>query len=46
MRFDIKIAEFMLKFISRVCTKHRGLSVTKYSRLNGTITYKLEWHDC
>ena len=44
---DIKIAEWMLKFISKVCNKHRGLCVTKYYKgVSDTIEYKLESCDC
>ena len=46
MRIDLKLAELMLKYISKVCNKHKGLNVTKYSKISGKVTYKLEWHDC
>lgn len=42
----IKLANLMLKFISKLCTRNRGLALQKYSKLSGEIIYKLEWHDC
>lgn len=42
----IKLAKFMLKFISKLCTKNKGLTVQKYFKLSGEVIYKLEWHDC
>lgn len=44
--FYIKIAGLMLKFISKICTRYKGLNVVKYSKLNGTVNYYLEFHDC
>ena len=41
-----RMANLMLKFISKLCTEHRGLVIKKYSRLSGKIIYKLEWCDC
>ena len=44
---DIKIAEWMLKFITRVCNKHGCLRINKYYKgTSDTIIYKLEWFDC
>lgn len=43
---DIKLAEIMLKFVTRVCNKHKGLCVEKYSKLSGEVKYELEWCDC
>lgn len=43
---DIKLAEWMLKFISKVCNKYKGLNIEKYSKLSGEKIYKLEWLDC
>ena len=43
---DIKLAEIMLKFITRVCNKHKGLCIEKYSKLSGEAIYKLEACDC
>ena len=47
INMDIKIAELMLKFITKVCNKHRGLCVTRYSKgVSDNIVYKFEWCDC
>lgn len=43
---DIKLAELMLKLVTRVCNKHKGLNIGKYSKLSGEKVYELEWHDC
>ena len=43
---DVKIAKMMLKYIEKVCNKHIGLNITKYTKLSGEKTYKLEWYDC
>ena len=32
---DIKIAEWMLKFVAKVCNKHKGLCISKASKLSG-----------
>jgi hypothetical protein len=45
MRIDLKLAETMLKFITKVCNKHKGLNITKYSKLSGEVTYELEFYD-
>lgn len=42
----IKIAKLFLKYIEKVCNEHKGLNITKYSRLNGVKVYELEWYDC
>lgn len=42
---DVKLAEWMLKFVARVCNKHSGLRVTKAKMLSGEMVYKLEWCD-
>lgn len=41
-----KLANLMLKFISKLCTRNSGLVIRKYSKLSGEIIYKLEWCDC
>ena len=46
INMDIKIAKWMLKFIAKVCNKHKGLNIAKYSKLSGEKIYKLEWYDC
>ena len=38
-----RIANLMLKFISKLCTRNTGLVLQKYSKLSGEIIYKLEW---
>lgn len=44
---DIKIANWMLKFIAKVCNKHRGLCVRKYYKgTSNVVVYKLEFCDC
>ena len=43
---DIKLAEIMLKFITRVCNKHKGLCIEMYSKLSGEVIYTLEVYDC
>ena len=43
---DVKIANMMLKFITKVCNKHNGLTIERYSKLSGEVIYKLEWCDC
>ena len=43
---DIKIANWMLKFINKVCNKNNGLNIQKYSKISGETVYKLEWCDC
>lgn len=44
---DVRIANWMLKFVTKVCNKHRGLRVSKYSKgVSDAIVYKLEWCDC
>ena len=45
---DIKLARWMLKFIEKVCNKHKGLNIIKYSKLSGVHgekVYRLEWCD-
>ena len=42
---DIKIANLMLKFIAKVCNKHKSLIVRKYFKLSGEVFYELEWCD-
>lgn len=42
----LKLANLMLKLISKLCTRNSGLVIQKYSKLSGEIIYKLEWHDC
>ena len=42
---DIKLAEIMLKFITKVCNRHKGLQIEKYSKLSGQVIYKLEGTD-
>lgn len=42
----VKIAKILLKYVEKVCNKHKGLNITKYSKLDGTKSYKLEWYDC
>ena len=41
-----RIANLMLKFISKLCTRNSGLAIRKYSKLSGEIIYKFEWCDC
>ena len=41
----VKIAKILLKYVEKVCNKHK-LNITKYSKLDGTKSYKLEWYDC
>lgn len=41
-----RMANLMLKFISKICTKNSGIVIRKYSKLSGEIIYKLEWCDC
>lgn len=41
-----RIANLMLKFISKLCTRNSGLVIRKYSKLSGEIIYKLVWCDC
>ncbi len=43
---DVKIAKMMLKFVTKVCNKHKGLNITTYAKLSGEKIYKLEWYDC
>lgn len=43
---ELKLAETMLKFITKACNKHRGLVIEKYRKTSGEVTYQLEWHDC
>lgn len=44
---DVRIANWMLKFVAKVCNKHKGLRVNKYSKgVSDAIVYKLEWCDC
>lgn len=43
---DVKLAEIILKFVTRVCNKHRGLRIEKYSKLSGEVIYRLESCDC
>lgn len=43
---DLKLANVMLKFITKVCNKHRGLTIQKYRKISGEVIYKLEEHDC
>lgn len=43
---DVKIARVMLKYIEKVCNRHSGLNIAKYSKLSGEKTYRLEWYDC
>ena len=45
MNMDVKIAEWMLKFITKVCNKHKGLCISKGSYLSGEDVYELEWCD-
>jgi hypothetical protein len=43
---DIILAKLMLKFIEKVCSKHSGLCIVKYSKLSGVPAekaYRLEW---
>lgn len=42
---DIKLAKLMLKYITKVCNKHNGLDITKYSKLSDEVIYELEWLD-
>lgn len=42
---DIKLAKIMLKFITKVCNKYKGLNIASYSKLSGEKTYELEWYD-
>lgn len=46
INMDIKIAKWMLKFVEKVCNKHKGLNIAKYSKLSGEKVYELEWYDC
>jgi hypothetical protein len=46
INMDIKIAEWMLEFITRVCNKHKGLCISKASKLSGEKVYELQWCDC
>lgn len=41
-----RMADLMLRFISKLCTRNSGLVLRKYSKLSGEIIYKLEWCDC
>lgn len=44
---DIKIANWMLKYVAKVCNKHKGLKVTKfYKGVSDTVIYELESCDC
>lgn len=43
---DIKIANWMLKFVAKVCNKHKGLCIGRASKLSGEQVYELEWQDC
>ena len=45
---EIKLARWMLKYVANVINKYRnkGLSLQKYSKLSGEVSYKLEWCDC
>lgn len=43
---DVKLAEWMLKFVTKVCNKHRGLRINKAEKLSGEKVYRLEWCDC
>ena len=42
---SIKIAKLLLKYIQKVCNQNEGLNITKYSKLDGTKIYELEWYD-
>lgn len=46
MKIKIKIAELFLKYIEKQCNKHKGLTIVRYKKLDGTIKYKLEMFDC
>lgn len=46
LNMDIKIAKWMLKFITKVCNKHNGLYISKASKLSGEKVYELQWCDC
>lgn len=45
---DIKIAELMLRYVANVVNKHRarGLTLEKYSKISGEVSYHLVWCDC
>jgi hypothetical protein len=45
MNLGYVIAELMLKFITKICNKYKGLGIEKYSKLSGETIYKLEWSD-
>lgn len=46
LRLDIIIAKLMLKFITKVCNKYKGLNIERYSKLSDEVIYKLQWSDC
>lgn len=44
---DIKIANCMLRYVAKVCNRHKCLRINKYYKgTSDTILYKLEWFDC
>lgn len=44
---DIKIANWMLKYVAKVCNKHKGLTVRKaYKGVSDIVIYELEFCDC
>lgn len=43
---SLKLAKLMLKFITKICNKHKGLVIQKYRKISGEVIYQLEWHDC
>lgn len=47
INMDIKIANWMLKFVAKVCNKHKGLRVRKYYKgVSDIVGYELESCDC
>ena len=47
VNMDIKIANWMLKFVAKVCNEHKGLRVRKYYKgVSDIVGYELESCDC
>ena len=45
MSIDVKLAELMMKLVTKVYNRHNGLRVIKAKMLSGENVYKLEWCD-
>ena len=42
---DIRIANWMLRYVAKVCNKYKGLGVEVYRNLNDDVYLELGWAD-